>query len=104
VAECCLLNFFWLCDEDDAKLLNGRNMCLVGKGDKYLMTTKVKHFGFLDSNSFQFHFVVWKLSRGMLKACDFNYATNVCFRISIVLKLVSKALGVHVSVEFLGQK
>jgi hypothetical protein len=41
-----------------------------GKG--YPMTTKVKHFGFLDSNSFQFHFVVWKLSRGMPKACDFN--------------------------------
>jgi hypothetical protein len=61
-----------LCEEDDAKLLNGGKMCLVGKGDKYLMTTKVKRFGFLDSNSFQFHFVVWKLSRGMLKACDFN--------------------------------
>ncbi len=72
VAECCFLDFFWLCGEDDAKLLNGGEMCSMGKGDKYLMTTKVKHFGFLDSNSFQFHFVVWKLSRGMPKACDFN--------------------------------
>jgi hypothetical protein len=72
VAKSCFLDFIWLCEEDDARLLNGGKMCLVGKGDKYLMMTRAKHFGFLDSNSFQFRFVVWKLSKGMLKACDFN--------------------------------
>ncbi len=72
VTERYFLNFIWLCEENDAKLLNGGKMCLVGRGDKYLMMTKAKHFGFLDSNSFQFCFVVWKLSRGMPKAYDFN--------------------------------
>jgi hypothetical protein len=61
-----------LCEEDDAKLLNGRKMCLVGRGDKYPMMTKAKHFGFLDSNSSQFRCVVWKPSRRMPEACDFN--------------------------------
>jgi hypothetical protein len=33
VVECCFLDFLWLCEEDDAELLNGGNMCLVGRGD-----------------------------------------------------------------------
>jgi hypothetical protein len=41
-----LLRFFLVCDEDDAELLNRRRMCLVGRGDKYLTTTKIKHSGF----------------------------------------------------------
>ncbi len=47
-----LPGFSWLCEEDDVKLLNGRRMRFVGKGDKYLMTTKAKHSSFLYSNSF----------------------------------------------------
>ncbi len=45
VAQRCFLDFVWLCEEDDAKSINGGKMCLVGKGNKSLMTTKVKHFG-----------------------------------------------------------
>jgi hypothetical protein len=33
--------------EDEARLLNGRKMCLVKGGDINLMMTKVKDFGFL---------------------------------------------------------
>jgi len=40
-----LLGLFWLCDE--MRLLNGRKMCLVRGGDKYLMVTKAKDLGFL---------------------------------------------------------
>jgi hypothetical protein len=42
-----LLNLLWLCDEDEAGLLNGGKMRLVRGGDKYLTMTKVKHSGFL---------------------------------------------------------
>jgi hypothetical protein len=40
------LDFFWLCEEDDAKLLNGRRMRLVRRGENYVTTIKVYHFGF----------------------------------------------------------
>jgi hypothetical protein len=36
------------------------------------MMTKVKHFGFLIQNDFQFCFVVWELLGGMPEACDLN--------------------------------
>jgi hypothetical protein len=72
VVECCFLDFLQLCEEDDVELLNGGRMRLVGKGNKYLTTTKAKHSSFLYSNSSQIHFVVWKLSGGMPKACDFH--------------------------------
>ncbi len=72
MTERCFLDFRWLCEEDDVELLNGGKMRLVGKGNKYMMMTKAKHFGFLDSNSSQIRFVVWKLSKRMLKGCDFN--------------------------------
>jgi hypothetical protein len=42
-----LPNLLWLCDEDEAGLLNGGKMRLVRGGDKYLTMTKVKHSGFL---------------------------------------------------------
>ncbi len=61
VVECSFLDFLWLCDEDDVKLLNGGKVCLVGKGDKYSTMTKAKHLGLLESNSSHFHFVIWKL-------------------------------------------
>ncbi len=55
------MDFLWLCDEDDAELLNGKRVRLVGRGDKYLTMNKAKHLGLLDLDSFQFHFVIWKL-------------------------------------------
>ncbi len=61
MVECSFLDFLWFCDEDDVELLNGGRVCLVGNGDKYLTMTKAKHLGLLDSDSFQFHFVIWKL-------------------------------------------
>jgi hypothetical protein len=83
-----LLGLFWLCDE--MRLLNGRKMCLVRGGDKYLMVTKAKDLGFptqIHLNSLnsleklgweswnqrrkffliQIRFVVLKLVRGMFK-------------------------------------
>jgi hypothetical protein len=39
-----LLRFFLVCDEDDVELLNRRRMRLVGRGNKYLTTIKVKTF------------------------------------------------------------
>ncbi len=55
--EHCFLDLFWLCDEDEARLLNGGKMCLVRGGDKYLMVIKAKDLGFL----IQIHFnlVLW---------------------------------------------
>ncbi len=54
-------DFLWLYDEDDVELLNGGRVCLVGRGDKYLTMIKTKHLGLLDSDSYQFHCVIWKL-------------------------------------------
>jgi hypothetical protein len=34
VVERCFLDLFWLCDEDEVGLLNGKRMCLV-KGKIY---------------------------------------------------------------------
>jgi hypothetical protein len=44
--------------------------------------------------------VVLKLAKKMFETCYFIKAAHVCFRIFTVLKLVHRALGVNVSVEF----
>ncbi len=79
MAECCFLYFLWLCEEDDAKLLNGGKMCLVGKGDKYLMTTKVKHCGFWTQIHFNFILL-------------FGSFQEECLKLVILTKLLMFAL------------
>jgi hypothetical protein len=50
------MDFLWLCNEDDAELLNGGRMHLVGRGNKYLTTIIAKHSSF--STQIHFNFVL----------------------------------------------
>ncbi len=44
--------------------------------------------------------MILKLARRIPKACYFIKTTHVCFKIFTTLKLVSKTLGIRVSLEF----
>ncbi len=57
VVECYFLDLLQLCDEDEARLLNGGRMHLVRGRDIYLTRTKAKDFGFL--TKIHLNFVLW---------------------------------------------
>jgi hypothetical protein len=57
MVERCFLDLLWLCDENEARLLNGGRMHLVKGGDIYLTRITTKDFGFL--TQIHLNFVLW---------------------------------------------